>query len=149
MALFKPLCKFCVSVTRFVAPACAVCIDSPLTRARVKDIVPLLREAFRQAQSGVPGPVFVEFPIDSLYPYSTIVKELVPETKGSAGPQSIGQRITAWYLQNYLNRLFGGMSRRCTLWLLQHAPGAFDPQDTSPLPVDIPMPRSSDVCSAC
>jgi acetolactate synthase-like protein len=87
----------------------------------VKDIVPLLREAFRQAQSGVPGPVFVEFPIDTLYPYTTIVKELVPEAKGERAP-SIGQRIANWYLNNYLNRLFGGQlscswrgseSRRC------------------------------------
>ena len=34
----------------------------------VRDIVPTLREAFRQAVSGVPGPCFVELPLDLLYP---------------------------------------------------------------------------------
>ena len=34
---------------------------------RVRDIVPVLEQAFRAAQQGVPGPVFVELPIDLLY----------------------------------------------------------------------------------
>ena len=33
----------------------------------VRDIVPMLRKAFQVAMSGVPGPVFVELPIDTLY----------------------------------------------------------------------------------
>ena len=33
----------------------------------VRDIVPMLRRAFQVASSGVPGPVFVELPIDVLY----------------------------------------------------------------------------------
>ena len=33
----------------------------------VRDIVPALRTAFQQAASGVPGPVFVELPLDVLY----------------------------------------------------------------------------------
>jgi len=33
----------------------------------VRDIVPSLREAFQVASSGVPGPVFVELPLDVLY----------------------------------------------------------------------------------
>ena len=33
----------------------------------VRDIVPMLRKAFQVASSGVPGPVFVELPIDVLY----------------------------------------------------------------------------------
>lgn len=35
----------------------------------VRDILPSLREAFQVAQSGTPGPVFVELPIDILYSY--------------------------------------------------------------------------------
>ena len=34
---------------------------------RVRDIVPMLEQAFRAAQEAVPGPAFVEFPIDLLY----------------------------------------------------------------------------------
>mmetsp|Transcript_683 Transcript_683/g.1504 ORF Transcript_683/g.1504 Transcript_683/m.1504 type:complete len:697 (+) Transcript_683:22-2112(+) len=33
----------------------------------VRDFVPVVREAFQLAASGVPGPVFVEFPLDVLY----------------------------------------------------------------------------------
>jgi acetolactate synthase-like protein len=37
------------------------------TISTVRDIVPMLREAFQCASSGVPGPVFVELPLDVLY----------------------------------------------------------------------------------
>uniref|UniRef100_A0A674IDQ2 2-hydroxyacyl-CoA lyase 2 n=1 Tax=Terrapene triunguis TaxID=2587831 RepID=A0A674IDQ2_9SAUR len=58
LCLFKPLCKFCASVRT------------------VRDIVPTLRRAIAAAQFGTPGPVFVEFPIDVLYPYYLVEKEL-------------------------------------------------------------------------
>jgi len=35
----------------------------------VRDVVPSLREAFCEAASGVPGPVFVELPLDILYSF--------------------------------------------------------------------------------
>lgn len=38
----------------------------------VRDIVPTLREAFRLSQVDVPGPVFVELPVDILHPYKVI-----------------------------------------------------------------------------
>ena len=38
------------------------------------------------------GPVFVEFPIDVLYPYQTVAKEI--GMKGSG--KSLGQRIVNW-----------------------------------------------------
>ena len=49
MSLLRPICKYC-----------ATCNS-------VRDIVPTLRTAFKEAASGVPGPVFVELPIDVLY----------------------------------------------------------------------------------
>ena len=49
MALLRPICKYA-----------ATCWS-------VRDIVPTLRRAFKEAASGVPGPVFVELPIDVLY----------------------------------------------------------------------------------
>src|SRR5204863_6199886 len=55
---------------------------------RVAELPALLEQAFREAQRGVPGPVFLECPIDLLYD-ETIVRQLygaggIP-TKGGAG----------------------------------------------------------------
>ena len=50
MSVLKPIVKY------------AATCDS------VRDIVPVLRKAFQEASSGTPGPVFVEFPLDVLYP---------------------------------------------------------------------------------
>jgi acetolactate synthase-like protein len=53
------------------------------TVTTVRDIVPALREAFQVAQSGTPGPVFVELPIDILYSYLFIASNagLVEQTR--------------------------------------------------------------------
>jgi hypothetical protein len=43
------------------------------------------------AQSGTPGPVFVEFPIDTLYPYPLVKKEVglkVRLTDNDQGPRN-------------------------------------------------------------
>jgi len=64
-ALFKPHCKWMAHITS------------------VTDIVPTLEKAFYYAQEGVPGPVFVEFPVDVLYPknfvYETFSKMRPPK----------------------------------------------------------------------
>ncbi|XP_069132457.1 2-hydroxyacyl-CoA lyase 2-like isoform X1 [Argopecten irradians] len=109
MSLFKPLCKYCATVTK------------------IRDIVPTLQKALKIAQSGTPGPVFVEFPIDSLYPYQTVSKEIGIKEKGKL---SLMQKITNWYLSNYLSNLFAG---------------AFEERDMSPLATDIKKPSSSQV----
>ncbi len=72
---------------------------------RVKDIVPSLEEAFRQAQDGVPGPVFVELPVDLLYG-----EEIVREWYGikSSGGKSLGARAVQGYLKFHARRLFAG-----------------------------------------
>ncbi|VDP83265.1 unnamed protein product [Echinostoma caproni] len=49
-----------------------------------------------------PGPVLVEFPIDTLYPYGLVRQHL----RISDNPQSWRQRFTNWYLRFYLFRLF-------------------------------------------
>jgi acetolactate synthase-like protein len=53
-AIMEPIVKKCFTVTS------------------VPDIVSCLREAFQTAQSGTPGPVFVELPLDILYSYLEI-----------------------------------------------------------------------------
>ena len=113
LSLFKPLCKYVATVKR------------------VRDIIPTLRKAIQVAQSDVPGPVFVELPVDSLYPYESCAKELHVKSEVT----SITKRITLWYFQNYLNRLYAG---------------AWKPQDMSPLPISYPLASGREVsrCAA-
>jgi len=70
---------------------------------RVADLVPAIAEAFSRAGRDVPGPVFVECPVDLLYPES-----LVRSWHGAAtdAPRSLGQRVTRWYVDRHLRRLF-------------------------------------------
>ena len=63
---------------------------------RVRDLGPVLERAFSIAQQGVPGPVFIECPIDLLYEESTI-----RGWYGQATPK--GNSITAKVQRTYLN----------------------------------------------
>ncbi|XP_064635830.1 2-hydroxyacyl-CoA lyase 2-like [Lineus longissimus] len=110
MSLFKPLCKYTATINT------------------VREIVPTVREALKQAQSGTPGPVFIEFPIDTLYPYNTVKKELLGVSQG----KSLAQKVVGMYLKNHLNNLFAG---------------AWEERDASPLPVDRPMASSAQIQS--
>ncbi|KAL3103810.1 hypothetical protein niasHT_020839 [Heterodera trifolii] len=56
-ATVRSLCKFSARVTY------------------VRHIVPTIRNAIATAKSGTPGPVFVELPIDVLYPYKSVERE--------------------------------------------------------------------------
>ncbi|KAH7644827.1 acetolactate synthase-like protein [Dermatophagoides farinae] len=112
LSLFKPITKKAYSITK------------------VRDIVPCMREAFQIAQSGTPGPVFVELPIDVLYPYSVVSKEFV----AASSSRSMAGKIVNWYLNNYMKNLYAG---------------AFDREhNVEPLPLDIPYASESDVSKA-
>lgn len=69
---------------------------------KVRDIVPLLEEAFRVCQQGVPGPVFLEIPIDLLYP-EALVRGW---TMDSTGTGLLGKG-TQLYFETHLRRTFG------------------------------------------
>jgi len=43
-----------------------------VTVARVREIVPAVSKALHSAQTGTPGPVLLELPLDILYPYSIV-----------------------------------------------------------------------------
>ncbi|KAE9556240.1 hypothetical protein FO519_000579 [Halicephalobus sp. NKZ332] len=107
MVLFRPLCKFAARVTRLC------------------DIVPTVKKAIHAAQSGTPGPVFIEFPIDVLFPYQTVVSEagLVKNPQGF-------QKIINAYLFYHISRQFGS---------------AHLPVDMSPIPVKHPLPKHEDI----
>lgn len=75
---------------------------------RVKDLVPMLETAFDVAQSGVPGPVFLECPVDLLYPQA-MIKEWYG-VKSAAGKQaSLKDRALEAYLKIHTARLFAGI----------------------------------------
>lgn len=67
----------------------------------VRQIVPTLTQAFQVAQSGVPGPVFVEIPLDLLYPFA-VVKQW---TLAGTGKGWRSQLLRA-YLHLHLRRTY-------------------------------------------
>ncbi|XP_058677425.1 2-hydroxyacyl-CoA lyase 2 [Ammospiza caudacuta] len=95
-----------------------VCKAALSVRA-VRDIVPTLRRAIATAMEGTPGPVFVELPIDVLYPFHVVQKEL----GGSKTPRGLRGKLVQWYLWNYLCDLFAG---------------AWEPRELHPLGLSIP-----------
>ena len=89
---------------------------------RVRDIVPVLEQAFRVAQERVPGPVFVELPIDLLYD-EAVVRQWYGARNGRTVPERavqayLGLRV-AWAFHDSLGRTRGG--------LIEVSPPAPDP----------------------
>jgi acetolactate synthase-1/2/3 large subunit len=74
---------------------------------RVADLAPLLERAFREAQDGVPGPVFLECPIDLLYDEATVRRQYLGAVRGG----SLGARAARLYLRAHAARIFGGARR--------------------------------------
>jgi thiamine pyrophosphate-dependent acetolactate synthase large subunit-like protein len=89
IALFQPHVKWAASV------------------GRVRDLAPTLAQAFRRAQAGVPGPVFVECPIDLLYD-EALVRQMYGAKASQGLTESLQARALNWYLQRYVGRLFAG-----------------------------------------
>ncbi|GFQ72109.1 2-hydroxyacyl-CoA lyase 2 [Trichonephila clavata] len=112
MNLLKSVCKYSKSVT---------C---------VRHLVPVLREAIQVAYSHTPGPVFVELPLDVLYPYKFVKQEM----KIKDNPKGFFPRIMNMYLKFYLRYQFAS---------------AFAERDTSPLPVYFPVASDSKSLSTC
>ncbi|MCZ2442826.1 MAG: thiamine pyrophosphate-binding protein [Flavobacteriales bacterium] len=77
---------------------------------RVCDIPSIISKAFRVAQDGVPGPVFVECPIDLLYDES-LVKEWYGIKSKEVPPRNIQERFLQWYLNRHAEKLFAGANQ--------------------------------------
>ncbi len=73
--------------------------------ARVRDLGPAVAEAFAAAASGVPGPVFVECPVDLLYDEASI-RQWYAEAAGKG--TSLADRALRWYLNRHAERMFAG-----------------------------------------
>lgn len=87
MELMRPLVKWAVSIRT------------------VQSIGPTIDKAIEIATSGVPGPVFVEVPIDVLYPES-LVQETYAREAGLAKTETIGAKALKAYLDVHLKRQF-------------------------------------------
>ena len=70
---------------------------------RVRELAPALERAFQVALDGVPGPVFVECPVDLLYD-----RELVQGWYGGKGGKGIAGKLVQLYLSRHARRLFAG-----------------------------------------
>jgi acetolactate synthase-1/2/3 large subunit len=73
----------------------------------VRELVPLLEKAFAVARAGVPGPVFLECPIDLLYD-EPLVREWYGASSKGKGLAAAGLRF---YLQRHVKKLFAGADR--------------------------------------
>jgi len=69
----------------------------------VRDIYLTLKEAFRIAREGVPGPVFVELPLDVLYDESVVRAGF---EKSLRPPANLAQRMVGWYVRRHLDNVF-------------------------------------------
>ncbi len=85
-------------------------ILAPITKwATTVKTVPSLEstveKAIEVATSGVPGPVFVEVPVDLLYP-EQLVKDWYLKESGVEGASSLGAKALGLYLRGHLYRQF-------------------------------------------
>jgi thiamine pyrophosphate-dependent acetolactate synthase large subunit-like protein len=75
---------------------------------RVRDLAPAIVEALEVAETGVPGPVFVECPVDLLYDERVIrgwYAESMP--RGERWTDKLARRYLGWHME----RLFAGSDR--------------------------------------
>jgi acetolactate synthase-like protein len=71
----------------------------------VPSLGPTVERAFAIATEGVPGPVFVEVPLDLLYP-EAIVRELYAKEAGVGKAKGIGAKALELYIKGHLYRQF-------------------------------------------
>ncbi len=74
---------------------------------RIRDLVPTLVRAFERCRVGVPGPVFVEVPLDLLYD-EQLVRKMYQDGLGAGTGSSLLQAGLQLYVRRHLRRLFAG-----------------------------------------
>ncbi len=75
---------------------------------RVADLGPATEAALRACLDGVPGPVFVECPVDLLYD-EALIRQWYADAAGKG--QAIGDRLLRWYLNHHAAKMFEGADR--------------------------------------
>ncbi|MEY2686139.1 MAG: hypothetical protein RL375_337 [Pseudomonadota bacterium] len=92
---------------------------------RVADLGPAIREALAIAQAGVPGPVFVECPVDLLYD-PALIRQWYADAAGKG--QTLPDKALRWYLNRHVRHMLAGS----------------EVPDANPPPVPVLAPRASD-----
>ena len=72
---------------------------------RVRDLGPAVDQAFAVALSGVPGPVFIECPVDLLYDEASI-RHWYADAAGKG--RSVPDRLLRFYLNRHVAKMFAG-----------------------------------------
>jgi acetolactate synthase-1/2/3 large subunit len=72
---------------------------------RVRDLGPAVETALLEAASGVPGPVFVECPVDLLYD-EALIRQWYADAAGKG--TAPGDRLLRWFLNRHARRMFAG-----------------------------------------
>ncbi len=84
------------------------CVKWAATVKRARDLPDTIARAFQKAREGVPGPVFIETPVDLLYPEATVRDWYMASLPKKPG---LRRSILGWYLSRHVDRLFAGMTR--------------------------------------
>ncbi len=74
----------------------------------LRQLAPKLRKALRCAREGVPGPAFLECPVDLLYPEATVRDWYGQKNKIAKG---LIEKLTQWYINRHVERLFAGAEK--------------------------------------
>ncbi len=90
---------------------------------RVRDLGPAVDEAFAVACAGVPGPVFIECPVDLLYDEASI-RQWYADAAGKG--RSVADRLLRFYLNRHVAKMF-----------------AAGREDAAPPPRPVAPPRAS------
>ncbi|TFH29607.1 MAG: thiamine pyrophosphate-binding protein [Myxococcales bacterium] len=72
---------------------------------KVNSIRPTVEKALDLAQDGVPGPIFIEVPIDVLYP-EEMVREMFMKESGVKDAKNLGSKALELYMRGHLYRQF-------------------------------------------
>lgn len=92
---------------------------------RVRDVAVTVEEALYRCREGVPGPVFVELPVDLLYPEATVREWYGLKAGGGGGT---ARRLEQAYLRWHLGRVFAPAGS---------PPESGEPTATGPAPGDV------------
>jgi len=77
----------------------------------VRELGPAVEEAFSVARSGVPGPVFIECPVDLLYDEASI-RQWYADAAGKGS--GVAERMLRLYLNRHVRKMFAGSDKPVT-----------------------------------